>query len=161
MNAIVLYDSQFGNTKMIAEAIHETINSKMPSELVNLTTANPKTFEMPNLVILGAPTQKFNAKETTIKFLNELPDMVFENKKVAAFDTRISLQHLKNRFLRFMVKLGGYAAKKIDKKMVKKGGTTIIDPEGFYVKDTEGPLLEAEIRRARDWGHRILENVSD
>ena len=159
MNAIVLHDSQFGNTKIIAEVIYNSINNKVSSRLVDLKTIYPESFEMPDLLIVGAPTQKFNPSEATKVFLNKLPDNILEGKLIAAFDTRISLAHIDSKMLRFIVDKGGYAAKKIDKGLQKKGGKSIILPEGFCVKDTEGPLLEEEIAKAKDWAKRILDIV--
>ena len=49
----------------------------------------------------------------------------------------------------------GYAAKPIADRLQKKGGELVVPPEGFYVADTEGPLLEGELKRAVDWANQI------
>jgi hypothetical protein len=49
----------------------------------------------------------------------------------------------------------GYAAKPISEKLRKKGGELIIAPEGFFVKDVEGPLKEGELERAAAWAREI------
>ena len=61
------------------------------------------------------------------------------NIHAAAFDTRFKRTHL----------LTGSAARKIAKALKKKGGTLLAEPESFFVTDTEGPLLEGEIERAK------------
>ena len=38
---------------------------------------------------------------------------------------------------------------------VKKGGELAVPAEGFYVGDTEGPLLEDELERAAEWARKI------
>ncbi|MBN1220353.1 MAG: hypothetical protein JXM69_15605 [Anaerolineae bacterium] len=50
----------------------------------------------------------------------------------------------------------GYAAKPISDRLKKKGGELAVPPEGFYVEETEGPLLEGEFERATDWARQIL-----
>ncbi|MDW7650182.1 MAG: hypothetical protein SCK29_00780 [Bacillota bacterium] len=50
-----------------------------------------------------------------------------------------------------MAKRFGYAAKPIADKLVRKGGSLASTPEGFYVKDSEGPLKDGELKRAGDW----------
>jgi hypothetical protein len=39
---------------------------------------------------------------------------------------------------------------------VKKGGTLIVLPECFIVKDSEGPLKAGELERAADWARSLL-----
>jgi len=56
----------------------------------------------------------------------------------------------------FFVKIFGYAAQPIAGRLEKKGGELVIPPEGFYVDDTEGPLLEGELERAADWARQIV-----
>ena len=45
---------------------------------------------------------------------------------------------------------------KLHLALEKKGGELVIPPEGFYVGDTEGPLLEGELERAADWAKQII-----
>ena len=70
---------------------------------------------------------------------------------MAAFDTRISTADMNSRLLNILVKLFGYAAKPIADKLEKKRGSLIIPPEGFLVKESEGPLKNGERERAADW----------
>ena len=56
----------------------------------------------------------------------------------------------------FFVRIFGYAAKPIADRLAKKGGDLAVPPEGFYVGDMEGPLLEGELERAADWAKQIL-----
>jgi len=54
-----------------------------------------------------------------------------------------------------MVKLFGYAAEPIAKRLGRKGGELAVTPEGFLVEGTEGPLKEGELERAAAWAERI------
>ncbi len=49
------------------------------------------------------------------------------------------------------MKMGGYAAPRIVEALKKKGGNLVVPPEGFLVKDREGPLKEGELERAATW----------
>ena len=53
----------------------------------------------------------------------------------------------------------GYAAKPIADRLEKKGGQLAVPPEGFYVTDTEGPLVEGELERAAEWARKIAASV--
>jgi len=59
------------------------------------------------------------------------------------------------------VKLFGYASKPIAYKLEKKGGTLIISPEGFFVKESEGPLKDGDLERAVDWTKLITKTFLD
>jgi hypothetical protein len=53
------------------------------------------------------------------------------------------------------VRLFGYVAALIANSLEKKGGELAIAPEGFYVADAEGPLVEGELERAK-WARHIV-----
>ncbi|GAI96433.1 unnamed protein product [marine sediment metagenome] len=57
------------------------------------------------------------------------------------------------------MKLFGYAAKPIADKLEKKGGGLIIPPEGFFIKDSKGPLKDGELERAADWAKLIIKTL--
>ena len=119
----------------------------------------------PGLIVIGSATRAFNAGPGTQAFLSKIPGDGLSRKQVAAFDTRIGPENIKPAVLRFLVKTGGYAAPKIAKKLRKKGGTLITEPEGFCVLDKEGPLKDGELDRARAWGAQfknlIRESLSE
>jgi hypothetical protein len=79
--------------------------------------------------------------------------------RVAAFDTRFQADELPSRSVRFIVKTGGYAAKRIAGRLEKAGGALAAPPEGFYVEDTEGPMKAGELDRAADWARRLLSSA--
>jgi hypothetical protein len=75
-----------------------------------------------------------------------------------AFDTRFTESNIAEApaILGFFVRIFGYAAEPIAGRLEKKGGELVLPPEGFYVGDTEGPLLEGELERAAAWANQIL-----
>ena len=75
--------------------------------------------------------------------------------KVAAFDTRLDVKKVKNVILTFMESIFGYAAEKIGKALVSKGGAQVVKPEGFFVDASEGPITTGELERAVEWGEKI------
>jgi hypothetical protein len=76
--------------------------------------------------------------------------------RVAAFDTRIAIEDVDNAVLPTFIKVFGYAAKPIADLLQKKGGELSLPPEGFIVKDTEGPLKEGELERAAEWARGLV-----
>lgn len=140
MKALVIYDSQFGNTEQIAKAIGGGIGAE--AQVVNIAQADPADLAFYNLIIVGAPTQGGRYRPQVKSFLESLPAGALENKKVAAFDTRV----------KGWAKIFGWAAPRIEKILTQKGGNIVAPAEGFIVQGTRGPLAEGELERAAAWG---------
>lgn len=155
MKALIIYDSYFGNTEKIAQAIGAAFNPQECAGVVRATELKPEQLQNVDLIIAGSPTRAFRPSEGLTKALNGLPAGALQGKKVAAFDTRINPDDTNSGFLRFMVKLFGYAAKPIAGMLKKKGGSLVQQPEGFYVKDSEGPLKDGELERAARWAQSL------
>jgi hypothetical protein len=90
-------------------------------------------------------------------FLKAIRRKALQGVKVAAFDTRFKADELESVGMRFLVKSGGYAARRIAEQLKRAGGELIAPPEGFYVEDVEGPLKPGELERAAAWAKRLLE----
>jgi len=160
MKAMVVYDSFFGNTEKIAQAITcaigEALGSQEEVEVLRVGEASPDRWAGVPLLVVGSPTRAFSATPATKKFLGSIPKSGLQGVKVAAFDTRIAVEDVDSRILPPMVKLFGYAAEPIAKRLQKKGGELAIPAEGFFVEGSEGPLKEGELERAADWARQIL-----
>ena len=151
MKALVVYDSYFGNTEKIAQAIGATFDPQECAGVVKVAELKPEQIKGIDLLIVGSPTRAFRPSEGTNKMLAGLPTGALQGVKVAAFDTRINPEETNSGFLRFMVKLFGYAAEPIAKALQKKGGSPVGEPAGFFVKESEGPLKDGELERAASW----------
>jgi flavodoxin I len=157
MKTMVVYDSAFGNTEQIAQAIGRALGPAEDVEIARVANVTPGQLAGLTLLIVGSPTQKFRPLGTITGFLKAIPTAGLRDARVAAFDTRMTQANVdKVRILAFFVRIFGYAAKPMADRLVKKGGTLAVPPEGFYVADTEGPLLEGELERAAGWAKRIL-----
>jgi hypothetical protein len=69
----------------------------------------------------------------------------------------MSADDVKPRIVSLFMKLFGYAAKPIANKLKKKGGDLLVPLEGFFVKDSEGPLKDNELERAANWAKLFIE----
>ncbi len=159
MKTLIVYDSFFGNTEKVAQAIGNSLGSKENVETLRVSEVKPEQLIGLELLIVGSPTRVFKPTKAIMGFLNKIPLNVLKGVKVAAFDTRISTVDVNSRFLNILVKLFGYAAKTIAYKLEKKGGSLIIPHEGFFVKDSEGPLKDGELKRAVDWVKLIMKTL--
>lgn len=151
MKTLIVYDSVFGNTEQIAQAIGSSLGSKENVGTFRVSDVKPEQLIGLDLLIVGSPTRAFKPTKAIVDFLKKIPSDGLKGVKVAAFDTRISTTDINSRLLGMVMKLFGYAAKPIANKLKKKGGDLIVYPEGFFVKGTEGPLKDGELERAANW----------
>jgi flavodoxin len=161
MKALVIYDSVFGNTEKIANAIGTAIGAALapPDQVQTLQVGHvqPEQLAGLDLLVVGSPTRGFRPTEGLAEFLKRIPTRALQGVRVAAFDTRFSEADQESAGMRFLLKTGGYAAPRIADRLKKSGGVLVAPPEGFIVKDTEGPLKEGELERAAAWARQLLE----
>ena len=137
MRATVLYDTQYGNTRTIAEVI--------AGELGSGTTATPVTefsrnaLEGIDVLVIGSPIVGWNSTEPIQAFLAGLTPGSLDGMRAAAFDTRV--KHF----------LHGDAAGKISHALQRAGATIVAHPLGFLVTGSRGPLAADARRKATAW----------
>ncbi|MBN2182659.1 MAG: flavodoxin family protein [Sedimentisphaerales bacterium] len=159
MKALVIYESFYGNTEKIAQAIGDVIGKATEVKVLKVDEVKPEQLKGLNLLVVGSPTRAFSPSPGTKGFLKRIPTDGLRGVRAAAFDTRISEDDAKPRALRFLMKTFGYAAEPVSKKLGKKGAEIILAPEGFCVNDTKGPLKEGELERATAWAKQIVEKL--
>lgn len=154
MNALVIYDSVFGNTERIARAIGAALGPDVPVQSISVVT--PADLQEVDTLFVGSPTRGFKPTPAIVDFLTALPTDALDGVKAAAFDTRIPLESIKNPIFRLIVKKGGYADRIIASLLLSRGAIQPIPMAGFIVLESEGPLKEGEQERAADWARSIL-----
>jgi flavodoxin len=152
MKSLVVYDSLYGNTERIAQAIGNALGSPKENSVVQVK--NMKTEQLAGIILLvvGSPTQQFKPTTAMSSFLKNIPKNGLKGIKVAAFDTRLTMNTIeKSPPLPFFARIFGYAAERIANQLKKKGGELVLHGEGFYVEEMKGPLVEGELERAEKW----------
>ena len=139
MKSLVVYESKFGNTEKLAQAIAQAIDGKA----VKVDQFEESMLEGLEVLVVGGPIWAWNIAAPVKGFLKKLETKELNGVKGGAFDTRVDL------------KWSGDAAKKIDKKLQKMGLESILQPAAFFVENKEGPLREGEIERAVTWVKQI------
>jgi flavodoxin I len=147
MKVLIIYDSIYGNTEEIAKSMGESIGGD--ARVLKAENSRPADLESAELLIAGSPTYGGRPTPKMKEFLDTIKSTSLKDVKVAAFDTRIPAS---------WVKIFGFAAGKIDKRLKSQGGKSIIKPEGFFVSRTKGPLVEGEYERAAKWAQDIIGN---
>ena len=161
MNALVIYDSLYGNTEKIARAIGNGLVAALGDDenvaVVPVGEVEADRLAKQDLLVVGAPTHGSRPSPPMHEFLASIPDNTLAGMKAIAFDTRTDMKELTGfvRLFGGIMDRMGYAAPKIASSLEKKGARMISPPEGFIVLGTEGPLREGELERAASWAKEI------
>jgi flavodoxin I len=156
VKALVVYDSFFGNTEKVAQAIGAALSAQAEVQVVRVNQLAQEQLSGLDILVVGSPTRAFSASPDTKKFLARIPTGTLKGVRSAGFDTRIALEDTNSRVLPFFVKLFGYAAEPIARQLVKKGARQVVAPQGFIVMGTEGPMKDGELERAAEWAQKML-----
>jgi flavodoxin len=158
MKVLVLYDSTYGNTEKIAQAIEQEVERHDTGKLLSTDDVSLSEIRSADLILVGSPTQGGAPTQRMQQFLEGLPQNALGGKLVAAFDTRFDVR-MQKLFLRLLMRLIGYASPRISARLQSKGGKLASDPIGFIVQDKAGPLKPGEIERATIWVDDVLETA--
>ncbi|MBN2853617.1 MAG: flavodoxin domain-containing protein [Clostridia bacterium] len=154
MNILIIYDSVFGNTEKVAQELYDTLKENNKVEIRKVDKMNTTMVKEIDLIILGSPTRGFSPTKPMTQFVKSL-ETDNDAMKVAIYDTRIDYMQIKSRLARNIVHKGGYANQKMA-KVIKNKGIRVVEPlEAFYVIESEGPLKDGELKRAKDWIEKI------
>jgi flavodoxin len=149
MNALIIYDSIYGNTKEIAEAIADMLGQHGTTRLVPARSATVLDFTGIDLLALGGPTQWHGLSPSVEDFLERIPADKLTGLTTVVFDTRVHVSSW----------LSGSAAEQLGKKLRQYGVKLLLLPESFFVEGKEGPLESGETERAREWAYMVVRAV--
>ena len=156
MTSLVVFESFFGNTEVVARAIAEALEEAGPTRALRVAELEPYHLEGVELLVVGSATRAFRPSPGTQAWLAKLSPGQLAGVRVAAFDTRVDETQVGNAFVKLLMRLFGYAAEPIAKRLKRAGGTAAGAPAGFIVEDKEGPLREGETDRARAWARALI-----
>ena len=149
MNTLIVYDSQFGNTEQIAQKLADVLGTFGQTRLVQASAMHPGEFQGLDMLIVGCPTQAWNATPAMRAFLKDLASEQRGSLAVACFDTRFRMPGW----------ITGSAAGVLRKTFKTMGIQLIVPPESFFVKGREGPLHSGELDRAEIWARRLAKAI--
>jgi Flavodoxin len=173
MRAVVVYESMYGNTHLIADAIGAGLRTAFDVRIVPVSQARPEIIADADLVVVGGPTHlhgmsRSSTRKAAVQAANK-PVGGLEVEpyamgpglrewfgwlgrypvRAAAFDTR----------MHGYATLTGRAANGIARRLRAHGFDVVAEPESFLV--TKQDRLEPrEQDRARDWGTALATHIA-
>ena len=174
MRVLIVYESMYGNTRVVADQIAEGLRSHFETDVVPVERATPELVAAAQLLVVGGPTHVHSLPSartrTAAKTAADKPgsDLVLEpdaeseglrewfeglprvkNVGAAAFDTRIDGPAI----------VTGRASKGIGRRLTHRGYDLVADPESFLV-DKQTHLVEGEADRALAWAKELAASLA-
>ncbi len=149
MYALVVFDTQFGNTEKVARAIGEGLEGAGLVRIASLAEAKEISLTGIDLLVVGGPTQGHRPRPELRSWVLEIPAAVFQRMTLATFDTRLNWPAF----------LAGSAAKSLAHAARRHQARLELPPESFIVTKSEGPLADGELERATAWGKSLAARV--
>ncbi len=169
---VVVYESMFGNTQRIAEAIARGLREGTEVIFGSVDQIAPEQVGDASLVVAGGPTQNYgmakaDARQKLAKARFGKPEQTLlpgrESLRgwldrlsagsgrilAAAFDTHYDHARL----------LTGSAAVKIASALGERGYPSVA-AQSFFVRGVGGPLIDGECERAEAWGRELAARVA-
>jgi membrane protease YdiL (CAAX protease family) len=168
VDALVVVESVFGNTRLVADAVAAGLGTRMHTRVVEVTEDGAvAASEGVDLLVVGGPTHAFGMTRVSTRrsaaeqagggavpaemglreWLAALP-AVTDRRFAASFDTRADKP-----------RLPGSAASAAARRLHRLGYQRVCHPESFRVSGTTGPLVDGELDRARAWGSALAQRV--
>jgi hypothetical protein len=168
MRAVIVYESMFGATRQVAEAIGEGFGGPEVARIVPVQEATRDLIDAADLLVVGGPTHVHGMtrprtrdaaaamadkpeKDLTLEpgatglglreWFEQLPEVYLP--PAAAFDTRLS-------GLSFFT---GRASRRISRLLKHHGARLIDHPRSFLV--AHDALAPGQLEAARSWGHDL------
>lgn len=153
---LIIYDSVFGNTLKIANAIVDELQlNRVEAKLLHVPEVTPEDIMTADRIVFGSPTRAFRPTEPMIGLLKQIGKSM-NGKKVACFDTRVEVERVKSKLLSQMIHWFGYANDYFIKKFKAFGAVMFTEPASFFVKDSAGPLVEMALSDAIGFAERLM-----
>lgn len=162
MTVVVIYESMYGNTHRITEAIGQGLaEAGATVQVLSVDAARERASQPGDVLVVGAPTHVHGLSRTSTRdaAVKDAPGHGLEpapaaqpgvrewlgslgatSARAAAFDTRAKGPAM----------VTGRASRRIAKVLHQHGCELLADPESFLVSSTH-ELLPGEEDRARQW----------
>jgi flavorubredoxin len=148
LKVIVVYDTKYGNTKLVAEKIVVGMMEVKGVETAinDVKKVNLKEVADSDVLLIGSPNHVGKPARGIEVFIDKLGKMDLKTKWVGVFDTHVAEDN------RPHAKMEDRIAEKLPGLKLKTSGLSIKVKSGLSMK---GPIEEGELPKCVDFGKKI------
>ena len=159
MKGVVVYDSVYGNTKQVAEAIAEQIRVEgHEAELRSLRESHPEPPKG-DFMFVGSPTRIGNATRKARRFAKKLSASDWHQQPIVPFDTVMPMptdEKQKEKARKYIERSASHKLEEI----LKAKGLNVKPVLRFTVTGMKGPLAEGAIEDAKRLTHEFIATLA-
>ncbi len=175
MRARVVYESIFGNTRAIAEAIADGLRGACDVEVHEISAA-PTDLDGLDLLIVGGPTHAWSMtragtrdgarKQARAGGKEPISAGIGLREWIARLPARAPPRPIHLATFDTVIRPSGKfpfgsAAHPAARRLLDRHLHLLAEPEHFLVQGPPGPLVAGEVGRARAFGQRLAESLRD
>jgi flavodoxin len=161
LKGIVVYDSYYGNTKKVAEAIIEQVKSDGHEAELRSVREDYPSPPQGDFIFVGSPNRMGGVTGRTKRYVKHLDRTVWKDKPVAIFTTvaRHPEGEMTEKQMASYQKWALMAGPKL-RDMAKDRGLNAVDKVLYVeVKDQKGPLADNGIEQTKQFAHEFLQAI--
>jgi len=146
VKVFVVYDTKYGNTRLVAEKIAEGMKEDdgIETAISDVEEVDLEKVANCDAILIGSPNHWGGPSRTIRKFIDKLGKLDLKAKWVAVFDT-----YIKEDFEK--------AVKKMEKRIHEKVPNLKLTASGLSIRvgGMKGPIVEGELPKCKDFGKKV------
>jgi flavorubredoxin len=146
VKVFVVYDTKYGNTKLVAEKIVEGMKEAdgIEASIGDVEETPPETAAAFDAILVGSPNHFGGPVRGINRFIDKLGKLDLEAKWIAVFDTYLGEDFEK-------------AVKKMEKRIGEKVPGLKLITSGLSIKvdGMKGPVTDGEFPKCKEFGKKI------
>ncbi|MFX1576433.1 MAG: flavodoxin family protein [Promethearchaeota archaeon] len=150
VTVLVVYDTKYGNTKLVAEKIAEGLNEVegIETTISDVKNTDPKKMVDYDAILIGTPTHFGGPARGINKLIDKLGKLDLKAKWAAVFDTYLGEDFEKS-------------VKKMETRIREKAPTLKLITPGLSIQvdGMKGPITEGEFSKCTDFGKHIATHL--
>jgi len=151
VKVFVVYDTKYGNTKLVAEKIVEGMKEVegIETAISDVEEVNLENVADYDAILIGSPNHIGGPVRVIKKLIDKLGKLDLKTKWIAVFDTNLGGNQLEK------------AVKKMEKRISEKilGLKLIVPGLSIKVGGMKGPIVDGELPKCKDFGKKIANQL--
>ena len=159
MKGVVAYDSVYGNTKQVAEAIADQIRSEGHEVVLISLRDGGGAGASGDYLFVGSPTRIGRMTKKAKEFMEGLDKDHWRNKPIVVFDTVGPMSEDKEKREKWLERVEKSAATRLRDLARRQGLSVYQDVLHAAVTGFKGPLASDALETTKEFTHRFIASL--
>jgi len=162
MRGLVVYDSYFGNTKAVAEAIVEQLEAEGHEPELRSVREHHREPPQGDIMFLGSPVRMGSVTGRVKRYVKKLDEGLWRDKPIVVFTTILALPENATDEQKANQDKYDIGAGRKFRDLAKSRGLNAVETHLWVeVKGMKGPLVETGIEMTKQFTHDMLLALKD